>query len=69
MSKIIIHNKTELSDEEAMKRVLMVIQEGKISKLKNGQMMYCFATTFKSGEVVICNKLREETYTFRVERS
>lgn len=68
MSKIIIHNKTELSDEEAMKRVLMVIQNGKISQTKRGKQ-YCFATTFKSGEVVICNKLREETYTFRVERS
>ncbi len=68
MSKFIIYNKTELSDEEAMKRVLMVIQEGKISQTKRGKQ-YCLATTFKSGEVVICNKLREETYTFRVERS
>ncbi len=68
MSKIIIYNKTELSDEEAMKRVLMVIQEGKISQTKRGKQ-YCFATSFKSGVVVTCNKLREETYTFRVERS
>ena len=68
MSKIIIHNKTELSDEEAMKRVLMVIQEGKISQTKRGKQ-YCLATTFKSGEVIVCNKLREDTYTFRVERS
>ena len=68
MSKIIIYNKTELSDEEAITRVLMVIQEGKISQTKRGKQ-YCLATTFKSGEVVICNKLREDTYTFRVERS
>ena len=69
MSKIIIHNKTELSDEEVMQRVLMVIQEGKISKLKNGQSMYCRATVFKSGIAVICDKLKGETYTFRIERS
>lgn len=68
MSKFIIYNKTELSDEEAMERVLMVIQEGKISQTKRGKQ-YCLATTFKSGEVVVCNKLREDTYTFRVERS
>lgn len=68
MSKFIIYNKTELSDEEAMERVLMAIQEGKISQTKRGKQ-YCPVTTFKSGEVVICNKLREETYTFRVERS
>ena len=68
MSKIIIHNDDEsIGDYEAISFVRAVISEGKVSKTSNGKQ-YCFATRFKSGVVVTCNKLREETYTFRVKR-
>lgn len=69
MSKFIIYNNDEsIGDYEAISFVRAVISEGKVSETSNGKQ-YCFATKFKSGVVVTCNKLREETYTFRVERS
>ena len=68
MSKFIIYNNDEsIGDYEAISFVRAVISEGKVSETSNGKQ-YCFATKFKSGVVVTCNKLREETYTFRVKR-
>ena len=68
MSKIIIHNDDEsIGDYEAISFVRAVISEGKVSETSSGKQ-YCFATRFKSGVVVTCNKLREDTFTFRVKR-
>jgi len=68
VSKFIIYNNDEsIGDYEAISFVRAVISEGKVSETSNGKQ-YCFATKFKSGVVVTCNKLREETYTFRVKR-
>ena len=67
MSKIIIHNQTELSDVDAIQHVLYVIGKGKVSETKRGKQ-YCFATVFTSGIVVTCNRLGGETYTFHVKK-
>ena len=63
-NKIIIHNNTDLEDEDVMQYVYCVISGGKVSETKQGKQ-YCFVTTFKSGIVVFCNK-RNDTYTFHV---
>jgi hypothetical protein len=63
-SKIIVHNNTEISDEDAMLYVYNVMSGGKVSETKQGKQ-YCFVTTFKSGIVVFCTR-RNNTYTFHV---
>ena len=68
MSKFIIYNNDEsIGDYEAVSFIRAVISEGKVSETSRGKQ-YCFATRFKSGVVVTCNKLREDTFTFRVKR-
>ena len=68
MSKFIIYNNDDsIGDYEAVSFIRAVISEGKVSKTSKGKQ-YCFATRFKSGVVVTCNKLREDTFTFRVTR-
>lgn len=68
MSKFIIYNNDDsIGDYEAVSFIRAVISEGKVSKTSKGKQ-YCFATRFKSGVVVTCNKLREDTFTFRVKR-
>lgn len=68
MSKFIIYNNDDsIGDYEAVSFIRAVISEGKVSKTSKGKQ-YCFATRFKSDVVVTCNKLREDTFTFRVKR-
>ncbi len=68
MSKFIIYNNDDsIEDYEAVSFIRAVISEGKVSETKRGKQ-YCFATRFKNGVVVTCNKLREDTFTFRVKR-
>ena len=68
MSKFIIYNNDDsIGDYEAVNFIRAVISEGKVSQTSRGKQ-YCFETRFKSGVVVTCNKLREDTFTFRVER-
>lgn len=50
MSKIIIQNDTNLSDEEVFRRVAGVIRMGRIS---NDGKQYCYHSAFKDGIVVI----------------
>lgn len=64
--KIIIHNYTDLPDNEVLLYIGVVLGQGKISKTKQGEQ-YCFVTTFKSG-IVISSGRKNNTYTFYVER-
>ena len=66
MSKIIIHNYSDLEDYECVSFIRAVISEGKVSETKQGKQ-YCFVTTFKNGIVVGCSR-RNNTYTFKVIR-
>lgn len=68
MSKFIIYNNYDsIGDYEAVSFIRAVISEGKVSETSRGKQ-YCFATRFKNGVVVTCDKLREDTFTFRVKR-
>jgi hypothetical protein len=65
MSRKLIVNITddEITDEDAFKKVLKVIQMGKISKTALGEQ-YCFVTAFDSGLTVSVrkNKASESFY-------
>ena len=51
MSKLIIENRSDLSDEIALKCIISVISEGRIS---NNDKQYCYASTFKlNGKVYV----------------
>lgn len=63
MSKLIIHNLTNLSDWDVLHYIIKVIQEGFVSETKNGKQ-YSFVTTFKNGYTVIANKNKQNTHTF-----
>lgn len=45
MTKLIIENRTEMVDDEALVYVREVIRQGKISETSKGKQ-YCFVTTF-----------------------
>lgn len=50
VSKIIIHNDTDMSDIEAMWYILDVMREGRVS---NFDKQYCYATRWSDGTVVL----------------
>jgi hypothetical protein len=64
--KIIIHNYTDLPDNEVLLYILPVVEKGKISK-RNNLEQYCFVTTFKNG-ITVCSGRRNNTYTFKIEK-
>lgn len=66
MSKIIIHNNTNLEDNEAMLYVNCVINQGKLSKTKQGEQ-YSFITTFKNG-IIVSSGRKKDTYTFWIDK-
>lgn len=65
MGKIIIHNRTDLKDQEVLPLISKVIQMGRIS---NDGKQYCYLTTFKiDGEeyhVVTDLRKRSDVFTF-----
>lgn len=63
-NKLIIHNNSILTDAEALYKVFQVIGEGLVSETSKGKQ-YCFATRFKDGYVVTCDKTNTG-YRFRV---
>lgn len=63
--KIIIHNYTNLSDLEVLDYISRVVANGFLSKTNKNGKQYCFITTFKTGYVVSCDKMRN-TYTFKI---
>lgn len=62
-SKLIIHNKTDLSDFDVLHYIIKVVQSGLVSETKNGKQ-YCFVTTFKDGYNVVASKNKYNTHTF-----
>ena len=62
--KIIINKNSMLSDAEAIHKVYQVIAQGLVSETSKGKQ-YCFATRFKDGYVVTCNKIKTG-YNFKV---
>lgn len=67
MSKIIIHNRANLSDLEALLIVQEVVKTGKCSKSSKGPQ-YCFFTTFNNDKIkVSSDKIKDkDTYTFYI---
>ena len=71
MSKLIIHNSTDLDDAEALEFIQEVVKEGKVSETFRGKQ-YCFATRLyrigmKKSVMVISNKIKDkDTYTFYI---
>lgn len=67
MSKIIIHNRANLSDLEALLYAEAVIRTGKCSETSKGKQ-YCFFTTFENEKIkVATDKVKgRETYTFYI---
>ena len=67
MSKIIIQNDTDLTDDMAMRYVSRVIDKGLISNGTYGEQ-YCHLVTFgdPTKYVVSCTKRKSGTQTFRV---
>ncbi len=53
----------DISDLEVIALVKAVIQEGRIS---NSDTQYCYATTFKSGRVVVTDLTRVGNDTFHI---
>lgn len=56
MSRIIINNKTDIPDEIALKKILSVIREGKVS---NNGKQYCYVVSFLDGTFVSSGLLKE----------
>lgn len=65
MSKIIIHNKTGLSDKVSVALILSVINEGRISKSR-GQDSYCLCTVIGK-HVVLASRSKTGTDTFTIQ--
>ncbi len=60
--RIIIDNRTELTDAEALKRVLSVVEYGLVSKDKHGAH-YCYITEF-TDHVFVDVERRKTGYRF-----
>ncbi len=67
MSKLIIHNRTRLTDLEALTLVTEVVKEGKCSKSSKGEQ-YCWFVTFRNSKIQVATTRAKgrETYTFYV---
>ena len=63
--KTIIHNKSKLSDFDALERVNEVISYGKISRYY-GTSGYCMASTFYDCYVE-CDLTRNGTHVFKIK--
>lgn len=64
-SRIIINNRTKLSDSAVMYYVKDVIEGGKISETVRGKQ-YCFLTTWKTNNIAVSAGRRNNTHTFDV---
>lgn len=66
MSKIIIHIKDGITDNDALIMVRQVVGDGMVSETA-GVKQYCFATTWKSGGIVCAARSKKSgTHTFYV---
>ncbi len=65
MNKLIINNRTDLTDIDAVNLVKQVIESGRIS---NNGMQYCYITIIKLGgkEYVVCADLNKKSDRFLI---
>jgi len=66
MGKLIIENRTDMPDLEAMWYVMEVMRDGRISKSRLGDQ-YCYASVFHGNGVVVLSSLNEKSDRFVVE--
>lgn len=70
MGKLIIHNKSDLDDTEALSLVARVMDEGRVSG-KVHRPQYCYCTTFGclgKGEYAVWASLNQRSDKFIVEK-
>jgi len=65
MGKLIIDNRTEISDFDALCLIQKVVSEGRIS---NGDRQYCYLTVFhlESGEYSVSTDLNKKSDRFMI---
>lgn len=63
--KVIIHNQSKLSDEEAVEKVYWIMRKGRISTSIHGPQ-YCAVSVWGNTAVVLCSKRSRSTDTFYV---
>ena len=63
--KLIIDNRTKLSDANAILRVMKVIALGRISETKAGKQ-YCFVSSFDDCVVCVRKRAKSSTETFTI---
>ena len=66
MSKIIIHNRSRLTDLEAVARVHAAMKPGKISRSRHGKQ-HCFLSVFTDETEVKVSKRSRSSETFYVD--
>lgn len=68
-SKFIIRNYTDLSDLEVLERIRSVMYDGRMSDYGKQGLGYCFATRFRDGLMVVCDRFnkRDTFYVYYKE--
>ena len=66
MGRIIVNNRSDLSDYEAMELVMMVLANGRIS---NDGKQYCYLTAFRSQKYHVVSDLRKKSDSFIVYKA
>ena len=61
--RIIINNRSGLSDSAAVARVHRVIEDGLVS---NGDTQYCYITHYQDGIGVYADRTKSGTHTFTI---
>ena len=64
MGKLIIENRTDMPDLEAMWYVQEVMRDGRVS---NFGKQYCYATAWRSSKIVVWTDLNKKSDRFVVE--
>ena len=64
MGKLIIENRTNMPDLEAMWYVMEVMRDGRVS---NDGKQYCYATVWELSKVVVYTDLNKKSDRFVVE--
>jgi hypothetical protein len=65
MKRLILNIDESVSEEDALRYVVKVVQEGRISETKNGKQ-FCFYTVFNENCHVSATKSKTGTETFKI---
>lgn len=68
LNKLIIENKSDLSWEDVLIYVKVVIRQGMISETGKGKQ-YCFATQFKEPNVTVWTDRNKKSHRFVIENN